>query len=91
MGEKQEEIDTSIEKYRTMLISATVPVGYNKKRKELGMTWKGLIQRGIESVDFFKAQEEFMQEYKKLKEKQQRTAQLLQQYVDESRKENEVA
>ncbi len=75
---------------QTMLISANVPMSFNERRKVLGMNWRGVIQRGLESVDTFKATNELIEEYKKLKEKQARTAQTLQRYVDEVNEKNEV-
>lgn len=73
-----------------MMISAVIPQEYNERRKKLGMSWAGVILRGLESIDTFKATNELITEYKMLKEKQARTAKMLQQYIDESKGDDNV-
>lgn len=73
-----------------MMMSAFVPVELNKKRIALGMSWRGLIERGLESIETTKASNALVEEYRAIKAKQERTAKLLQQYIDESNQENEV-
>lgn len=63
------------------LISCNVEANIAEWKKRTGINWHYVIMKGVEAIQNAKAQEEFMQEYKELKEKQARTAALLQQYV----------
>ncbi len=70
-----------------IMISAYVPIELNEKRKKLGMTWGGLIKVAFDNMELAKASQSLIDEYKKMKDKQIHTAQLLQKYVNET---NEV-
>jgi len=72
-----------------MMMSAHVPVELNEKRKRMGMSWLGLILRGFNAIEQQHDVNALLEDYKALKEKQQRTSKLLQQYADTARAELE--
>lgn len=62
-------------------ISLNVPEEWIVKKRAAGMTWEGIMRRGFDFMDFEPKYRAIDEEYKVIKQKQQRTAELLQHYV----------
>lgn len=67
-----------------MRISADVPKALNLKRKILGMSWTGIINQGFKMIELAPKINQFEDAYKKLEEKQRKTAELLGKYAQQS-------
>ena len=66
-------------------ISCNVPEEWNIKRKQLGLTWFGILKRGFDMIEYEPKLTVIQEEYKRLEDKQARTAALLQKYAEMSK------
>ncbi len=64
-----------------MMITVEISESMNKQKKELGMTWRGVLKLGLESHERIANYSILMSEFEKLKEKHLRTVDLLQNAV----------
>jgi len=64
------------------MISAVISTELIDLKRETGAKWEFIIKKGLENLNTAKMTSVLVDEYKKLEEKQRRTAELLRKYAD---------
>jgi len=77
-----EGIEKDLKRVGKRMISAYVDLETYKKGRMSGINWATLVRMGLEKSETEKKFTEATMLYKELEEKQKRTAQLLQKYVN---------
>lgn len=50
------------------MISVVIPENFDKQKKMLGLTWRGVIARGLNAEKYMEEMRKYRQEYEELRE-----------------------
>lgn len=64
-----------------MMISIEIPKEWNEQKKEMCMTWRGIIQEGLKAHALTVSYNTLLREYDELRDRHQRMAKLLENAI----------